>query len=404
MDDAETQRGRPVVTLTRENQELWFQNMKRWLYSKDCWKAIETPESKHEAAFTKIDNTALYWINKCISEDDQMRYVDTANSKTLWDQLQARYKKTLPVQRRLLVESFHSFQKDQNQTIQDAWLYLQQLGRKIASSDPTNANLGKPEARIQKLLASLPEEYDTTVNAIDVQSHLDPEDILALLENFEAKLNSKTTSHAYLARNRQGPIECHLCKRDHFVKDCPSLPAAQRAAREDRRQKRSSQSSRQEPMIAMKDLEAVVARVFTQIMEDKAKVQTKVARKERAYKAEETSTVSSATSKSPIAVSFDDQVSYEVAHLSKDVTSKNPSQWYMDSCASSHMTDKSNCFRGPLIQIRRRYIQVGGGILHSDSMGTAILADHMGRELELQQTLFVPGLGANLLSARNLCL
>jgi len=37
-------------------------------------------------------------------------------------------------------------------------------------------------------------------------------------------------------------------------------------------------------------------------------------------------------------------------------------------------------------------------------MGTAILADHMGRELELQQTLFVPGLGANLLSARNLCL
>ncbi|OBW64777.1 MAG: Nucleotide-diphospho-sugar transferase [Aureobasidium pullulans] len=404
MDDAETQRGRPVATLTRENQELWFQNMKRWLYSKDCWKAIETPESKHEAAFTKIDNTALYWINKCISEDDQMRYVDTANSKTLWDQLQARYKKTLPVQRRLLVESFHSFQKDQNQTIQDAWLYLQQLGRKIASSDPTNANLGKPEARIQKLLASLPEEYDTTVNAIDVQSHLDPEDILTLLENFEAKLNSKTTSHAYLARNRQGPIECHLCKKDHFVKDCPSLPAAQRAARDDRRQKRSSQSSRQEPMIAMKDLEAVVARVFTQIMEDKAKVQTKVARKERAYRAEETSTVSSATSKSPTAVSFDDQVSYEVAHLSKDVTSKNPSQWYMDSCASSHMTDKSNCFRGPLIQIRRRYIQVGGGILHSDSMGTAILADQMGRELELKQTLFVPGLGANLLSARNLCL
>jgi hypothetical protein len=68
------------------------------------------------------------------------------------------------------------------------------------------------------------------------------------------------------------------------------------------------------------------------------------------------------------------------------------------------MTDKSNCFRGPLIQIRRRYIQVGGGILYSDSMGTAILVDHMGRELELQQTLLVPGLGANLLSARNLCL
>ena len=87
MDDAKVQRGRLVATLTRENQELQFLNIKRQLYSKDYQKAIKTPKSKHKAAFTKIDNIALYQINKCISKDDQMRYINIANLKTLQDQL-----------------------------------------------------------------------------------------------------------------------------------------------------------------------------------------------------------------------------------------------------------------------------------------------------------------------------
>jgi hypothetical protein len=56
----------------------------------------------------------------------------------------------------------------------------------------------------------------------------------------------------------------------------------------------------------MKDLEVVVAKIFQQIMDSKAKSQSKVARKERAYKAEEASATGSSTSKSPIIVSFDD--------------------------------------------------------------------------------------------------
>jgi hypothetical protein len=59
----------------------------------------------------------------------------------------------------------------------------------------------------------------------------------------------------------------------------------------------------------MKDLEVVVAKIFQQIMDSKVKSQSKVARKERAYKAEEASATSSSTLKSPTTVSFDDQVS-----------------------------------------------------------------------------------------------
>ena len=137
-------------------------------------------------------------------------------------------------------------------------------------------------------------------------------------------------------------------------------------------------------------------------MDTKAKSQSNVARKERAYKVEETSITSSSTLKSPIIVLFNDQVLYKIAYLLKDVISKNPSYEYIDSCSSSHITNKDHCFRGPLVQIRRRYIQVRGGLLHLDSIGTAILKDQKGKELELHQTLFVLNLRANLLLIKTL--
>ena len=395
-----------MTTLTRENHEKWFAYMRKWLISKDCWRPIEAPDSKHELAFAKIDATAQYWITQCISEDDQDRFIDVLTAEALWNALQAKYNRTLPTQRRQLIHAYTNFQMTPGQTISDAWGQLQQLGKKIAASDKSMVSLTKPETRIQQLLSALPEEYATYRMSIDSQKHLEVDEILSILEEAETQFQTVSTT-AFYAKGRQGPIECHVCKKDHFVKDCPSLPIAQRAVKEERRQKRSSQalapSSSQERPVMMKDLEVVVAKIFQQIMDGKAKGQSKVARKERAYKAEEASATGSSASKSPTTVSFDDQVSYEIAHLSKDVTSKNPSYWYMDSCSSSHMTDKDHCFRGPLVQIRRRYIQVGGGLLHSDSMGTAILRDQKGKELELHQTLFVPNLGANLLSTKTLC-
>ncbi|KAH0252017.1 hypothetical protein KCU91_g19053, partial [Aureobasidium melanogenum] len=322
-DETTSQRGKPVATLTRENHEKWFAYMRKWLISKDCWRPIEAPDSKHELAFAKIDATAQYWITQCISEDDQDRFIDVPTAEALWNALQAKYNRTLPSQRRQLIHAYTNFQMTPGQTISDAWGQLQQLGKKIAASDKSMVSLTKPETRIQQLLSALPEEYATYRMSIDSQKHLEVDEILSILEEAETQFQTVSTT-AFYAKGRQGPIECHVCKKDHFVKDCPSLPIAQRAVKEERRRKRSSQSlassSSQERTVMMKDLEVVVAKIFQQIMDTKAKSQSKVARKERAYKAEETSATGSSTSKSPTTVSFDDQVSYEIAHLSKDVT------------------------------------------------------------------------------------
>jgi hypothetical protein len=77
---------------------------------------------------------------------------------------------------------------------------------------------------------------------INSQKHLEVDKILSILEEAETQFQTVSTT-AFYAKGRQGPIECHICKKDHFIKDCPSLLIAQRAVKEERRQKRSSQAS-----------------------------------------------------------------------------------------------------------------------------------------------------------------
>jgi hypothetical protein len=56
-----------------------------------------------------------------------------------------------------------------------------------------------------------------------------------------------------------------------------------------------------------------------------------------------------------------------------------------------------------MIPIKRRRIQVGGGVLYSQAKGTVDLKCNDGSSMVLKNMLYVPKLGANLLLARCLC-
>ena len=104
----------------------------------------------------------------------------------------------------------------------------------------------------------------------------------------------------------------------------------------------------------------------------------------------------------------DSQSELEVAALTKEqrdrTSRKHPQGWPVDTGASSHMTDKLDLFRGPLRTLKRRKpIQVGGGMLGSDHCGTAEVVAEDGSSCLLKNTLLVPNLGINLISARRLC-
>lgn len=51
----------------------------------------------------------------------------------------------------------------------------------------------------------------------------------------------------------------------------------------------------------------------------------------------------------------------------------------------------------------RRTIKVGGGVLYADYVGSVMLVDRHGNSIPLSSILYVPKLGINLLSGRQVC-
>ncbi|KAI6247058.1 hypothetical protein HI914_04937 [Erysiphe necator] len=78
-----------------------------------------------------------------------------------------------------------------------------------------------------------------------------------------------------------------------------------------------------------------------------------------------------------------------------------PSAWAADSGCTSPMTDNKSLFSSSLKPCRRR-IQVGGGYIYSDGIGTAMVKLKDGNYIFLANTLFVPDLGCNLLSVKKM--
>jgi hypothetical protein len=72
-----------------------------------------------------------------------------------------------------------------------------------------------------------------------------------------------------------------------------------------------------------------------------------------------------------------------------------------DTGCTSHMTDLDALFSEPLKPCRRS-IQVGGGRLWSDGIGTAVIKLENNRQVFLEDTLHVPGMGCTLVSAKKL--
>ena len=66
------------------------------------------------------------------------------------------------------------------------------------------------------------------------------------------------------------------------------------------------------------------------------------------------------------------------------------------------MTNKSKLFKGPLIQIKRRTIKVGGGKLYAEYIGI-VKIKVAETSMLLLNVLYVPRLGVNLLLSRKLC-
>ena len=113
----------------------------------------------------------------------------------------------------------------------------------------------------------------------------------------------------------------------------------------------------------------------------------------KAFIAQEAKPSTSDTSGSP---SEGEEVD-EVAHSTVEAKGKYPSSdWLLDSCASSHMTDQPSLFRELKPLQTRRWIKVGGGYLHATHIGKAVMGGRKGKQIVLKDVLLIPSLRVNL--------
>lgn len=128
METQQNQVKRPVPVLTRENHQMWFRQMRRYLASKKCLWVLEplsetatplssfgsTPQtlpmptpSRHSSQYDEANGTATYTITLCLSEDDEEMVAEKFHAKDIWAALEEKYRETTASGRKVAQQYFN---------------------------------------------------------------------------------------------------------------------------------------------------------------------------------------------------------------------------------------------------------------------------------------------------------
>lgn len=462
MDHTKDNVKRPVPILSRENWRVWFKEFEYWIigegldfvvtntlseYAKiqgsatplstssaDTNKSIDGTNTRGFAMFdikTEVEGDTgevlnsekrqryraanakvLFMLSKCIGTFDQNFVENNTTAKGQWDALKAKYSKMTSVTRREDLQRITGFKfgwqdgKQIEMSIPSAWAYLVSVRGEIAVANPDLAKTFDQATLFEYLLAGLPESFSTVQQSLEGNTTADVYEKLEVLERSERKYrlnvapeptpesanlassdkaDQKTKSRRHKGRRRSSnTVHCHFCGQEHYKNQCElrqfltqALADFQlsKARQEKKRNKRDNSTKRS-----------------FKTKRDKGLAADDEPSQEESSSGQDTSTEQDMSDEE------------EVCHLSKDKTPcKIPkSNWCSDSGCTKHMTDDPNLFRGAMVPIKRRTIKVGGGRLFADSMGQVEMRV-AGVSLILDDVLYVPGLGVNLLSSRKLC-
>ena len=217
-------------------------------------------DSEKEKEWTKDNAFVQYYIRKCVGIYDKQKIENVRNAKEAWESLEARYKKVLPAAGRGHLEKLVIWKKPKDMSIQHAWQELDAMKKKkVLRGEPTMKEAFGERQMLQRLLASLPAEYDAVKASLDTSKELSVDDALAYLEDKEAELKSNAAMIGRFKKRRDssgsekesrgrrgqkssqrrnaGPGECFLCgEEDYRIIACPSIPLAQKLLKKNKKE------------------------------------------------------------------------------------------------------------------------------------------------------------------------
>jgi len=114
---------------------------------------------------SKDEAAVRYTLLSCLDEFDEEE-IEGMKSKGAWDYLWKKYSRTRPVADRANLRELHSFQLG-TLSIDDAWIKLKELRRRVVTADSTQKASLTEEALFSLLLEALPPSYETVVDSLD---------------------------------------------------------------------------------------------------------------------------------------------------------------------------------------------------------------------------------------------
>lgn len=434
-----------IPNLCQDNHERWFRQMRIQLRGKDWFYTVEADLNTYakvatadikvhdvtegfenltiqengtkinirlsidkKAKYLKDEASALSYICRSLSDDDEALADEYETAIALWEYLKSKYTRISAVTANSYMTMIQNFTyqpaAQPEMTIIEAWDKLKEYRRHLGAANAKAKDIYNDDALLLILTRALPEEYRNVIDILHIQTNLSIEDKIKHLQAKELRLQDNV-EHANIARggryippHRRGSnsdsdrmdvdtpsrskFTCHLCREEgHMVRDCLQLPKAQRylercKVQRSRRSKEASKTTTTN------------------------KKPFPTSKKTRAHFADNDSEENHSDYQS---VDEDAESEAEECHISKDRISKaNSTEWYADTGASSHMSDQLSLFRN-LKSIRLRIVRVGGGVMYCRQKGTVNVVCKDGSRMLLSDVLYVPGLGVNLLSARRTC-
>src|SRR5947209_528218 len=427
----------------------------------------EDQEKQHidptrKEAFEKDSAWFSVRLRKYISQIDKDKIRDVNELKEAWELLRKKYQKVSYDKVSKSIKRLTNFKLDETKTIEDNWVEIHEF-RRIAQGFEKGWTCSEA-MMLRMFIDGLSKEYDVSKTTLNASNYTTDQKIEALQDEWD-KLNRGKKEKAYLAdtmlvakhvgnitldpryeeaytayrvARRGSPTNGQVCftcdSKNHFAQFCPyrrkvwdyakklreeaegtsddhgraskssnwrsQSPEPDRGHSNNQGRGRPGQSNRDNDRSRSRSQSS---RPQSRVRFDKSTERSRSRpdsrsedRKQKSYSAAEEEAENSWTEE-------DDDSIEEFAGISWQQRSEIPhSDWIGDTGCTSPMTDKPELFSSPLIPCRRR-IKVGGGLLYSVSKGTAQCKLKDGTSIFFPDSLLVPELGCNLMSARKIC-
>lgn len=380
---------------------------------------------------------ALKIILEGLSSDDSTILDEYETAASVWTQLKLKYERTSTSTANQYMTSLHAFSFDKELGIDGSWSRLKEFRRKIVAANAAMKNSYPDDALFLILTLALQKQgqYTAVIDGFLTQQSLTIDEKIKILQEKEARLDdSKVNERAHAAwrqhrevyrhpnhRSRRHshssdsdtsmnnlPTTCYCCgSADHWVAECKYQAASREYARKLREKDEGlAKPTRGSGSRAKTDKLARPPReTGSRVKVKKSGRPTNSSRPRKGHAAVHDSNSDSdsdESEKEELTESEEDSEPEKVMLSKESISKTTPDTWAIDTGASSSMTDQIHLFR-ELKPIPKVHIQVGGGMLYSRMRGIAKVMAVDGTSCFLDNVLFVPKLGVNLISAKKLC-